>query len=395
VLSPTVLNGLAQARARRRLRTLTFIASSGRRHDRRRLRASRPRSSDVYPQHLKDLASRIANDGMEHYSRLRDIRRVLQLYTGATPPYPYLRPVTPGTPEQAASALARYAEVVRNLTAGYADMAHGAFDAGGRSIAAARAAMNALLDEGERLAAAGIGIRSGRPRDRLAGRSAPVRDGLRAAVLIVDGSRVYAIDPALDTRSTAPPRRARGRPRAAVLAGIRRHGLHARHRAAGPPLRSLSLAVARSATSAAEYCYAQGGGFGEAREGDAVGRRRGIGATTVRPGAARRTGEPRVPRRRAADQPPGGPPGDRARGADRRRRRGPVGFAITTNGTLLRPDDAEFFASAFAVTVSLRRGSARSTIACGPSNGGSRHGDRRIKPLLDRRGAMQVTRGSR
>jgi hypothetical protein len=31
----------------------------------------------VYPQHLKDLASRIANDGMGHYSRLRDIRRAL------------------------------------------------------------------------------------------------------------------------------------------------------------------------------------------------------------------------------------------------------------------------------------------------------------------------------
>jgi len=165
VLSPTVPTGpgTRRPRALRRLEPATlddFIAverPSGT-IDGAYARVAATFASDVYPQHLKDLASRIANDGMEHYSRLRDIRRVLQLYTGATPPHPYLRPVEPGTPEQAASALARYAEVVRNLTAGYADMAHGAFDAGGRSIAAARAAMNALLDEGERLAAAGIGI---------------------------------------------------------------------------------------------------------------------------------------------------------------------------------------------------------------------------------------------
>lgn len=115
-------------------------------------------AGDGYPQHLRDLASRIASEGMQHYTRLRDIRGVLRLYDGATPPAPYLRPLTPGTAAQASAALALFAEVLRNLSAGYADMARGAFATAGPSIAAARTAMNALLDEGERLGAAGIGI---------------------------------------------------------------------------------------------------------------------------------------------------------------------------------------------------------------------------------------------
>lgn len=165
VPSPTVPTGpgTSRPRALRRLEPATLddliaVERPSGTIDSAYARVTATLAGDVYPQHLRDLASRIANEGMQHYTRLRDIRRVFQLYDGATPPYPYLRPLTPGTPEQASAALGLYAEVLRNLTAGYTDMAHGAVDAGGRGIAAARAAMNALLDEGERLAAAGIGI---------------------------------------------------------------------------------------------------------------------------------------------------------------------------------------------------------------------------------------------
>ena len=70
------------------------------------------------------------------------------------------------------------------------------------------------------------------------------------------------------------------------------------------------------------------------------------------PGRAR---QPRVPRRRAAGQPQPDPPRDRARRARCAREEAlPIGFSITTNGTLLNADDGEFFERyGFAVTISL------------------------------------------
>jgi hypothetical protein len=110
-----------------------------------------------YPRHLRELASRIIADGVQHYSRFRDIDVVLKLYAKIDPK-PYLRLLTPGTPEQAGTALAIYETIQRNLADGYAAMAANDFAAGGTAIAAARSVMTTLLEEGEKLAEAGIGI---------------------------------------------------------------------------------------------------------------------------------------------------------------------------------------------------------------------------------------------
>jgi hypothetical protein len=112
----------------------------------------------AYPQHLSDVASRIVNDGLQHYDRLRDVRGVLARYKTADPPYPYLRKLEPGTPEQVAAALAAYGEITAKLSQAYALLAGGRFADAGPLIAGARVAMNTLLEEGECLAKQGIGI---------------------------------------------------------------------------------------------------------------------------------------------------------------------------------------------------------------------------------------------
>jgi hypothetical protein len=110
-----------------------------------------------YPPHLRDLASRIISDGIQHYSRFRDIEIVLRPYYRIDPK-PYLRPLTLGTRDQARAALRAYETIQRNLADGYAAMAANDFAAGGAALVAARNAMTTLLEEGENLAAAGIGI---------------------------------------------------------------------------------------------------------------------------------------------------------------------------------------------------------------------------------------------
>src|ERR1700686_817128 len=72
----------------------------------------------------------------------------------------------------------------------------------------------------------------------------------------------------------------------------------------------------------------------------------------------------------------------------------PIGFSITTNGTLVTPDDADFFeAHRFAVTISLD-GPAAVHDRLRPFKGG--RGSyanilERIAPLLAHKGRMQVT----
>ena len=114
--------------------------------------------AQTYPSHLSELAGRMFSDGLQHYTRLRNVRGVLARYQTAEPPYPYLRQLEPGTSEQAAAALAAYGEITMKLSQAYEYLARGGFADAGRLIAEARVAMNALLCEGERLAKQGVGI---------------------------------------------------------------------------------------------------------------------------------------------------------------------------------------------------------------------------------------------
>jgi hypothetical protein len=118
----------------------------------------------AYPPHLYELASRLINDGMQHFNRLRDVACVLALYRKAEPPYPYLREIEPdprGKDGPAKAALEAYDDLKAKLYRGYELLARGAFAEAAPMIAGARAAMDKLLKEGERLAIIqpkGIGI---------------------------------------------------------------------------------------------------------------------------------------------------------------------------------------------------------------------------------------------
>lgn len=110
-----------------------------------------------YPRHLYELAIKIDTDGTQHWERFREMRRMLDVYRGATP-LPYLRPVQPGTPEQTALALAAYESLQVSLVEAYTHEAARRFTQAQAAIAVARRTMDELNREAESLAALGIGI---------------------------------------------------------------------------------------------------------------------------------------------------------------------------------------------------------------------------------------------
>ncbi len=160
------------------------------------------------------------------------------------------------------------------------------------------------------------------------------------------------------------------------------------------PVRALSLAIAQKCNLGCTYCYAEGGDFGArpknmdfATATAAVDLLLAETTPDQRINLAFLGGEPLINR-------------DVLRqtvlyAANRAGERGqPIGFSITTNGTLLRPDDAEFFAAhRFAVTISLD-GPRAAHDRQRPFKGGRGSFDQildRAAPLLARKGAMQVT----
>jgi hypothetical protein len=107
-----------------------------------------------YPDSLYQLASRIVNEGMDHFNRFRDLAAVLREYPATDSPYQ--RAVAPGDPKQpdVRKALNLYRKILDELTKAYArglveDRAH---------IIAAREAMTDLNALADRLAAGGQGI---------------------------------------------------------------------------------------------------------------------------------------------------------------------------------------------------------------------------------------------
>jgi hypothetical protein len=107
-----------------------------------------------YPRHLYQLASNIAEDGEEHYLHFRDLQRVLSPYGKDSPVY--LRPISPGDPDQPdiAAALDQYAEILDLLVVGYrfGDRQNQ------ESLAVSRAKMFDLQRRAEQLARAGHGM---------------------------------------------------------------------------------------------------------------------------------------------------------------------------------------------------------------------------------------------
>jgi uncharacterized protein len=178
-------------------------------------------------------------------------------------------------------------------------------------------------------------------------------------LLIVDGSQVFAIDD--ETRRELEDARARAERDEpvdvrALLAGngLGRRRFMSDMSLVDPPVRALSLAVVERCNLGCTYCYAEGGSFGgPSREmpwdvAEASVRRLFVDVRAgERVNLSFLGGEPMLNRpliqratvlaaRLASEQ-----------GV-------PIGFSITTNGTCLTEEDADFFEQhAFAVTVSL------------------------------------------
>jgi uncharacterized protein len=161
-----------------------------------------------------------------------------------------------------------------------------------------------------------------------------------------------------------------------------------------PPLRAISLAVAQKCNLGCTYCYASEGDFGgPAKNMTAETARQAvrllIGAAQPgdRVNVAFLGGEPMTNRNVLRDATGHAA----ALGAIRGVR---VGFSITTNGTLLTEDDADFFEQhGFAVTVSLD-GLREDHDHQRPFKNGIGSFDRilqRVRPLLLRQRRMQVS----
>jgi hypothetical protein len=106
-----------------------------------------------YPENLEQLAARIVADGMEHFSRFREVQVVLRKYGK---PEDYLRPIEPAPADDAdgQKAATTYRLISQELEAAYArgdmeDAAH---------IAEARRLMFVLSDAAEKLAERKLGV---------------------------------------------------------------------------------------------------------------------------------------------------------------------------------------------------------------------------------------------
>lgn len=160
------------------------------------------------------------------------------------------------------------------------------------------------------------------------------------------------------------------------------------------PLHALSLAVAQKCNLGCTYCYAEGGSFGDTAKNmtagvavSAVDRLIDDAPSGGRVNLSFLGGEPLVNREVLQHTTRYASEKARLKGLE-------IGFSVTTNGTLVTPEDGEFFEEfGFAVTVSLDGvGDKHDLLRPYPGGGGTY--DRilhRIEPLLKQQRSMQVS----
>src|SRR5262245_1658965 len=116
----------------------------------------------LYPKDILQISERIVADGTQHFEQFRDLSEVLRAYDGTDakgePVYPYLRPVKVGSPAEAKDGLDLFNTILGELDLGYRNMSQRKYTQAGQHVRNAREAMDKLLDVGDRLAAAKIGI---------------------------------------------------------------------------------------------------------------------------------------------------------------------------------------------------------------------------------------------
>ena len=173
-------------------------------------------------------------------------------------------------------------------------------------------------------------------------------------VLVVDGSQVFSVTD--DMVGSIEAALASGDSGADILrqVGITPDGFLARATLNDPPLRTLSLSVAQACNLGCSYCYAQGGSFGGTAK---------VMSWKVAQAAIDRLIASANPGERVLLSFLGGEPTlnrDLIHQAtiyaekEAQLRDASVGFALTTNATLMTPQDAEFFEEhGFSVTISI------------------------------------------
>jgi uncharacterized protein len=160
------------------------------------------------------------------------------------------------------------------------------------------------------------------------------------------------------------------------------------------PIRSLSLAIAQKCNLGCTYCYAQEGGFGTNEKemspeaaGDAVDLLFADAVAGDSVHLAFLGGEPLTNRKLLQES-------TKRAAALGQAKHVRIGFSITTNGTLLTPEDGEFFEQhGFAVTISLDGiGDVHDRLRPFKSGRGSYHRVlTNVQPLLAMQQQMQVS----
>ena len=215
-----------------------------------------------------------------------------------------------------------------------------------------------------------------------------------AHAFLANGSRVYDLAPSLQQELQTALQAGSD-----VTALLQRLGLDAPAYVddaplTSPPMRSLSLAVAQKCNLGCTYCYASGGDFGEPPKNmEANIARQAIDGLLAEAAPGERIfiafmgGEPLINRALIHEATQYAVNAARAKEVR-------VGFGITTNGTLLQPDDAEFFVHyGFAVTISLD-GVGKTHDQLRPyKNGRGSYEEvlKRVRPLLALREQLPVT----
>ena len=214
-------------------------------------------------------------------------------------------------------------------------------------------------------------------------------------MLIADGSQVYGIEPELQQEIEAAAQQNTD----TVDRLLQQYGLTAKTFIDGqplsqPPLKALSLAVAQKCNLGCTYCYAQEGSFGGFAKNM---------SWEVAKAAVERLLEEAQPEERVNLSFLGGEPlvnrqliqATTQLAFDLSQKKGvKIGFSITTNATLLEPEDADFFERyGFAVTVSLDGvGEVHDRTRSFKSGKGSyERVIANIKPLLSQQRQMQVS----
>ena len=215
-------------------------------------------------------------------------------------------------------------------------------------------------------------------------------------VFIVNGSRIYGIEADIARAMTARLEACDPEGIDALLASL---GLDAPtfvddRIPQAFPTRAISLAIAQKCNLGCAYCYAEGGTFGGAKKNmpdrvaaDAVRRLIGEASPGDRVNLAFLGGEPLSNRPALFAATELAVELAAAKNVS-------VGFSITTNGTLVTPDDGAFFERhGFAVTVSIDGiGEMHDTLR--PFKGGRGSFERiveRIRPLLGMQQRMQIS----